>query len=302
MISSFSIILENDILYCSDEKKYNAFEIVLFVEKLLRTLNPKNTWRLRKIGLKHKKLNRERIIVEHMVTKAGQNLFFCSIGDFAVGSNQTFKMLKDFSKQVQVQYTDLDKLKFSSEEPTFKDVIKLITDYLRDKYIDPLEEEIIYEKSYNNGQNAILYAGISTQGLPLVSQLFDSDLLTHLNRDKTTENIELYSSDLSAKLATISMNTKIRTKTRIKEIHIEDTEKDQENNNKKIILFGNIYGYSVDFIATGNFYKVKAIFKQFKSKLSLDSAFREEFAGDLRPYKHLKYYLDEVVKNFDQIN
>jgi hypothetical protein len=302
MISSFSIILENDILYCSDEKKYNAFEIVLFVEKLLRTLNPKNTWRLRKIGLKHKKLNRERIIVEHMVTKAGQNLFFCSIGDFAVGSNQTFKMLKDFSKQVQVQYTDLDKLKFSSEEPTFKDVIKLITDYLRDKYIDPLEEEIIYEKSYNNGQNAILYAGISTQGLPLVSQLFDSDLLTHLNRDKTTENIELYSSDLSAKLATISMNTKIRTKTRIKEIHIEDTEKARENNDKKIILFGNIYDYSVDFIATGNFYKVKAIFKQFKSKLSLDSAFREEFAGDLRPYKHLKYYLDEVVKNFDQIN
>ncbi|MFX0006041.1 MAG: hypothetical protein ACFFA7_05840 [Promethearchaeota archaeon] len=302
MISSFSIILENDILYCSDEKKYNAFEIVLFVEKLLRTLNPNNTWRLRKIGLQHKKLKRERIIVEHMVTKAGQNLFFCSIGDFAVGSTQTFKMLEDFGKQVQVQYNDLDRLKFSSEEPTFKDVIKLITDYLRDKYIDSLEEEIIYEKSYNNGQNAILYAGISTQGLPLVSQLFDSDLLTHLNRDKTTENIELYSSDLSAKLATISMNTQIRTKTRIKEIHIEDTEKVQENNNKKIILFGNINGYSVDFIATGNFYKVKTIFKQFKSKLSLDSAFREEFVGDLRPYKHLKYYLDEVVQDFDQIN
>ena len=71
---------------------------------------------------------------------------------------------------------------------------------------------------------------------------------------------------------------------------------------KKIILFGNINGYSVDFIATGNFYKVKTIFKQLKSKLSLDSAFSEDFAGDLRPFKHLKYYLDEVVKEFDQIN
>lgn len=300
MISSFSIILENDILYCSDDKKYTAFEIILFTEKLLRSINPGNTWRLRKICLKHKKFGRERIIVEHMVTKAGQNLFFCSIGNFSVGSTESFKMLKDFSKQVQVQYNNLDRLKFSAEEPTFKDVIKLITDYLKDKYLDPLEEEIIYEKTITNGNNAILYAGISAQGLPLVSQLFDISLLSYL--DKTNENIELFSSDLSAKLATISMNTQIRAKTRIKEIHIDDTESTQEINNKKIILFGNINGYSVDFIATGNFYKVKAIFKQFKSKMALDSAFREDFSGDLRPFRHLIHYIDEIVKDFDQIN
>jgi hypothetical protein len=301
MISSFSIILENDILYCSDKKKYNAFEIILFTEKLLRSINPRNTWRLKKICLKQKKNGRERIIVEHLVTHAGQNLFFCSIGNFSVGSTQAFKMLSDFSKQVQVQYNDLDRLKFSAEEPSFTEVIRLITDYLKDKYIDPLEEEIIYQKSNNNGQNTILYAGISAQGLPIVSQLFDINLLKNLNRDKTNENIELYTSDLSAKLATISMNTQIRTKTKIKEIHIEDIERNQEKNNKKIILFGNINGYSVDFIATGNFYRVKTIFKQLKSKLALDSAFQEEFKGDLRPFKHLKFYLDEVVKDFDQI-
>jgi len=296
MIPSFSIILENDILFCSDDKKYNAFEIILFTEKLLRSINPGNTWRLKKICLKHKKFGKERIIVEHIVTKAGQNLFFCSIGTFSVGSIESFKMLKDFSRQVQVQYAELDRLKFSAEEPTFKDVIQLITDYLKDKYLDPLEEEIIYEKTINNGKNAILYAGISTQGLPLVSQLFDISLLSYL--DKTNENIELFSSDLSAKLATISMNTQIRVKTKIKEIHIEDTQSNEENN-KKIILFGTINGYSVDFIATGNFYKVKAIFKQFKSKMALDSAFNEEFSGDLRPFKHLMWYLDEVVKEFD---
>jgi hypothetical protein len=237
-----------------------------------------------------------------MVTKAGQNIFFCSIGNFAVGSTESFKMLNDFAKQVQVQYNDLDRLKYSSDEPTFKDVIKLITDYLKDKYLDPLEEEKIYEKTNNNGQNAILYAGISAQGLPIVSQLFDINLLTNLNRDMTAENVELYSSDLSAKLATISMNTQIRAKTKIKEIHIEDIEENQLNNNKKIILFGDINGYSVDFIATGNFYKVKEIFKQLKSKLALDSAFNEEFRGDLRAFKHLRHYLDEVVKHFDHIN
>ena len=269
MISGFTIILEDNILYCSNGKKYNAFEIVLFTEKLLRSMNPRNTWRLKKICLKHKKYGRERIIVEHSVTKAGQNLFFCSIGNFNVGSTESAKMLKDFNNQVQIQYSDMDRLKFSSEEPTFEDVIKLITDYLKDKYLDSLEEEIIYEKTKNNGENAILYAGISAQGLPIVSQLFDSNLLSYLERDKTNENIELFSSDLSAKLATISMNTQIRAKTRIKEIHIEDTERVETNNNQKLILFGNINGYSVDFIATGNFYKVKAIFKQLLNQSRL---------------------------------
>ncbi|MFX1389337.1 MAG: hypothetical protein ACFE9Z_04645 [Promethearchaeota archaeon] len=299
MISGFAIILEDKILYCSNEKKYNAFEIVLFVEKLLIS---EKSWRLKKICLKDKKFGRERIIVEHFLTKAGQNLFFCSIGKYSVGSTYAFDMLKDFSRQVNIQYSDLDRLGFSSEEPTFNDVINLITDYLKDKYLDPLEEEKIYTKDANNRPNAILYAGISAQGLPIISELYDNKLIPNYERNKDNVSIELFSSDLSAKLATISMNTQIRTKTKIKEIHIVDTENQNANNSKRIILFGNINGYSLDFIATGNFYKIKTIFKQFKSKLSLDSAFREEFSGNLRPFKHLKFYLDEVVKTFDQIN
>ncbi|UCD01469.1 MAG: hypothetical protein JSV23_00105 [Promethearchaeota archaeon] len=299
MISAYSIILEDKILYCSDEKKYNAFEIVLFVEKLLRSINPRNTWRLKKICLKNKKIGRERIIVEHAVTKAGQNLFFCSVGNFNVGSLEAFKMLEDFNKQVNIQYNNLDRLIFDSEEPTFKQVINLIIDYLKDKYLEPLEEEIIYEKINNNGDNALLYAGISAQGLPIISQLYDKTLLRNLAREKTNENIELFSSDLSAKLATISMNTQIRAKTKIKEIHIQDTEK---NAGKKIIFFGNINGYSLDFIATGNFYKIKDIFKKLKAKMSLDSAFQDDFSGDLRPFKHLILYLNNVIKDFDLIN
>ena len=52
MINGFTIILEEDILYCSNQKKYNSFEVILFLEKLLRSINPRNTWRLKKICLK----------------------------------------------------------------------------------------------------------------------------------------------------------------------------------------------------------------------------------------------------------
>lgn len=294
MISGFTIILEDDILYCSDENKYNSFEIVLFVEKLMKFFK----WRLRNICFKSKKVGKERIIVEHVITNASQNLFFCVVGSFSAGSQEAFKMLKEFRKQVNNQYKDLARLKFASEEPTFNQVINLIVEYLQDKYLEPLEEEIIYEKPNDNGQNTILYAGISAQGLPIISKLYDKNLLMTLEKDKTSENIELFTSDLSAKLATISMNTLIRTKTKIKEIHLDDTV---NNNSKKVILFGNINGYSIDFIANGNFYKIKSIFKKLKSKMVLDSAFQNDFSGDLRPFKHLKYYLDEVVKEFDQI-
>lgn len=297
MISGFSIILEDDILYCSNKKKYPSFEIVLFVEKLMRSINPRNSWRLKKICLTNKKIKKERIIIRQIVTKNNQNLFFCIIGNFLVGSDQAFKMLKEFSKQVNNNFKNLAELERASKKSTFKEIINLITNYLKDKYVEYLKEEQIDQDISTSNYNTILYAGISTQGLPIISQLYDSNLINNLEKESTKENIELFSSDLSAKLATIAMNTKIRAKTKIKEIHLTDIEEDK--NIQKIILFGSINGYSIDFVASGNFYKIKNIFKQLKSEMALDSVFKSEFSGDLKPFKHLKKYLNEVVKNFD---
>jgi len=296
MISAFSIILGDEILYCSKKKKYNAFEVVLFVNKLLSSINPKKTWRLNKICLKNQKTRRERIIVEHVITRDNKNLFFCSIGNFNVGSEEAVKMLNEFGKQVNLQYRNLTDLKYKSKEASFEEIIKLITNYLRDKYTEPLKEEIIFEKNGNSSKNTILYTGISAQGLPIISQLYDKNLLENLQKEKTEENIELFSSDLSAKLATISMNTQIRAKTKIKEIHISDF-KNQES--MKIIFFGNINEYSLDFVASGNFYKLRDIFKQLKAKMMMDTIFLKDFSGDLKPFKHLKHYLDDIVKEFD---
>lgn len=297
MISGFSIILEDDILYCSNKKKYPSFEIVLFVEKLMRSINPRNSWRLKKICLTNKKIRKERIIIKHIVTKKNKNLFFCIIGDFLVGSDQAFKMLKEFSKQVNNNFKNLEELEKASKKYTFKEIINLITNYLKDKYAEYLKEEQISQDISTSNNNNILYAGISTQGLPIISQLYDRNLINNLEKETTKENIELFSSDLSAKLATIAMNTQIRAKTKIKEIHLTDIEEDK--NNQKIILFGSINGYSIDFVASGNFYKIKNIFKQLKSELALDTIFKSEFSGDLKPYKHLKKYLNKVISDFD---
>ena len=296
MITGFTIILEDEILFCSDEIKYNVFEVVLFVEKLLRSINPKNSWLLNKICLKDHKLGRERIIINHIITKKKQHLFFCVVGNFNVGSSEAVKVVNEFSKQVNKYYKNPAILKQNSNDSVFKDILKLIIAYLKDKYSEPLEEEIIFNNNGNDSRNSILYVGISTQGLPIISQLCDTNLLGYLAKETTNENIEVFSSDLSAKLETISMNAQIRAKTKIKEIQINDSE---NSSNKSIILFGNINQYSLDFIASGNFFKIKEIFKQFKSKVSLDSIFNTEFSGDLKPFKHLNQYLNEIIREFD---
>jgi hypothetical protein len=296
MISGFSIILDDDILYCSNKKKYPSFEIVLFIEKLLRSINPKNTWRLKKICLKGKRIGKERIIVKHILTQENQSLFFCIIGEFPVGSKEAFKMLREFSKQVKFSYKNLLQFKAASKKLNFKDIVNLITNYLKEKYKDPLAEEKIDKNIQYANSNSILYAGVSTQGLPIISQLYDGTLLQNLEKDHTYENIELFTSDLSAKLATIAMNTKIRVKTKIKEIHINNT---LDKKNKILIFFGNINGYSIDFVASGNFYKIKNVFHQLRSEVATDQALQNEFTGDLRPYKHIKQYLNDIIRQFD---
>ena len=87
----------------------------------------------------------------------------------------------------------------------------------------------------------------------------------NFDREVSKENIELFTSNLSAKLATITMNTQIRAKSKIKEIHFDDLD---ENGCKKLILYGNINGFSLDLIASGDFFKIKEIFKTLENKIS----------------------------------
>ena len=74
----------------------------------------------------------------------------------------------------------------------------------------------------------------------------------------------------------------------------------EDNGCKKLILYSDINDYSLDFIASGDFVKIKEIFKQLVEKISQEQVLEEEFLGDLKPYRSLKTHLDNVIKKFDQ--
>ena len=294
MITGFAIVLDNEILYVSNDNKYPLFEIVLFVEKLICSLNPNNHWRLTNIYFEGNGI-RERMVIKHLVTENKQNMFFCITGDFLSNSEEIKVMLEEYYEKVIVNYETPEKLKEGSKKSEFSKIIKLITGYLWDKYRDPLEDEEL-ELKCADIENKIIYCGVSSQGLPIISELFDKNLLNHIQREINPENIELYSSDLSAKLATIAMNTQIRAQSNIKEIHFNDLE---ENGCRKLILYSDIDGYSLDFIASGDFVRIKEIFTELESKISKEEALQNEFAGDLKPFRSLKTYISNIVKEFD---
>ncbi|MGV9172646.1 MAG: hypothetical protein ACOC44_14830 [Promethearchaeia archaeon] len=294
MITGFSIILDDNVLYISNESKYTSYEIILYIEKLISSINPKKTWHLSSIIFEGFHFGKESMVIKHIITDNDENLFFCIGGDFSPLSVKARKMINEFESKINKLYNSPETLKKASEKQIFNEIIEPITDHLWDKYDEELEEEIEPETSCEKSN--ILYAGVSAQGLPIISQLYDKSLLKNLDREITLENVDLFSSNISAKLATIAMNTAIRAKTNIKEIHIQDRKQEL---GKKLILYGKINDYSLDFFASGDYCEVSEVFEKLKERLLQEEIFQEEFQGELKDYKHLKDVINESVRELD---
>lgn len=295
MITGFAIILDEEILYVSNVNKYAFFEIVLFIEKLIKSINPKNYWRLKNIFFENDK-GKERMIIKHLVTENNENLFYCITGDFISGSEEADRMLEEYIEKVNANYPNAEAIGKASGKSEFYKIIKLITAYLWNKYRDPIADEELNYNCFSNN-NKILYCGISTQGLPIISKLYDDSLLHDLKQEASKENIDIFTSNLSARLATITMNTQIRAKSYIKEIHFDDLG---EEGCMKLILYGKINNFSLDLIASGDFFKIKDIFSQLESKISQEEVLLNEFDGDLKPYRALSQKLTCILQELKE--
>jgi hypothetical protein len=207
-----------------------------------------------------------------------------------------YNVLEDFYDKINEYYQSVDVLKVASKKVIFREIIKIIIEYLEEKYEKLLDKEEIKGKMEELKTNKILFCGISSQGLPIISDLYEKNLLDYIDRELNEDNIELFNSNLSAQLATIEMNTIIRAKLKIKEIHIDDFGSQDP---KKTFLFSDLFNYSLHVFASGNFSIIREVVEQLKSEISKESVLQDDFSGDLKPYKHLREYINEFVKIFD---
>lgn len=299
MISGFAVILNEEILFCSDDKdkkgsKYPLFETILFIEKLMKSIS--NQWRLDSIFFERDGIE-ERIIIKHIITRNGDNIFYCISGGFNPNSKESYRMLDEFYKKVKSYYKTTEDMRDPEMLELMDGVIGTKAEFLKLKYGDKLKSEEIMQRMDSKKMsyeidNRILYTGIATQGLPLISKLYYVDMFDYLKDNENEEMAEVFSSKLSAKLATIEMNTNIRAETNIKRIFIRDL---REKSHKVILLFGKIHNFSLDFIGFGSFDQIHRMFLKLKGELSKEKILRKEFVGKLQPYKHISRYLDELT-------
>jgi len=307
-----AIILEEEILYCSNEEKLFTFEMILFIKELIKIINPNHTWRLYNVVFRRYRTGKERLVIKHFFNEENQSVFFCINCLFEDNTSEANKLLNEFYEDVKIQFNTIESLREVSKDLQFKETLNKITDNLGDKY-NGLLKEGIEDKTQDSEldiENKIIFCGISNQGTPLISHLFDKSFLEELGKELNNFNILYLNSNLSALLSTISMNALIRARVNMKEIHFIDLEAPRCT---KLFLIGQISGmdvtlmlrllstkraiperYTLDFFASGDVNKLKKTFKLLKNKLSKDEILNMDFGGDLTPFKGLEKYFDEL--------
>lgn len=292
MITEFCIILNNKIIFCSDECRYNTFEIILYLKDLLTNINPKNTWRLHKITLESVHSKRETIIIKHIVLN-GDQLFFCMIGEFSEFSIKCYELLRDFQNKVEIYYNSIEILKQAHKKVLFNTIIENIVDFILKEYEEFLDKEWFEaDVMYNDfKENKILYCGISADGLPIIYKLFSNSLLKNLDFKVDDEKKEIWISNFSSKLSTLAVNALIRANSHLKSIHIKDIEE----NSFKYSLFGVLNGYTVEMVGIGNYFQIQKIFDELLNALSKYKVLQNNFNGDLKPYRALNNDIEQIV-------
>ena len=79
MLSGFAIILENEVLYCSEDSKFTTFEIVIFVQTLIDSINRKHTWRLNNIYFSGEAYGNESMVLKHAIINENQRCYNAGI-------------------------------------------------------------------------------------------------------------------------------------------------------------------------------------------------------------------------------
>ncbi|MHA1338892.1 MAG: hypothetical protein ACTSRZ_02810 [Promethearchaeota archaeon] len=299
MISTFGLIVNDEIIYTSNEQDYPILEIVIFSNSLLKMLS-KNKWRLHKIIITPINSSENEKILVHQKYYCDNNLdvLFCVKGKFSEGSRIGYELLSNFEEQITQLYP-VDKLESIIQEKknAFRQFCDEISSELEDKY----KQRIVEEKNMHENfieESAILYTGISCQGLPIVSKLFGINLIdTDLEYDEESlkSKIEYFETTISGQLATIHINAFIRAQININEIQII---LDPEEKLYAFINFAPVglnNQYILELFTMGNPYKSKDFIEKVKNTINNRfECLHKPFAGELKPYAKLKEFLSSL--------
>ncbi|MHA1728698.1 MAG: hypothetical protein ACTSWY_08185 [Promethearchaeota archaeon] len=315
MITSFAIIVNEEIIYVSQREEELKFEVVIFANAFLKLLNQKNgnRWKLHKIILQPiKSFHKEKILI-HQIQNNDLDLeiLYCVLGKFSDGSKIGFEILEAFKRNIEQIFpikSFKSAVQFRLRE--FWRNCEEIGTKIEEKYEQRIQNEKNLHETFS-GESILIYSGISSQGLPIVSKLHNPDKIigNHSKKSKNSNNkkeddkeIDIFKTILSGQLTAISINSFIRAKAHVTEIQILMDETYNNLGFKKVI--DNKYGF-INFAQIGA--DQNYTFEMFMIGPSRDyftnirnaavsnfDCLQKPFDGKLYPYKKIEEYLSSL--------
>ena len=296
----FALIADEDILYCSDEDAFPFFEIVIFANALNNQLSA-GKWHMHKVILWPMIAEQDkRILIRVTRSEEGRFLLYCVLGDFQKGSATGYQLLEEFEKRLTGVYSPQSIQSLTTaRQDILKQLCSEIVANLQQKYQEKVDAQ---EESHEifTGEPKIHYCGLSWMGLPIFSKLFDDTLEEHVpdSKDGEMSRHDILESILSAKLATIVMNTVIRAQAHVHSIQILV---DRSLGLYHLINFGVLpNNYSLELYTSGQPKDLDKIFYDICSMIENDPALSIPFTGDMKPYEGLIKLLSTHLTNLQQ--
>lgn len=299
MISTFGIIINDQIVYSSVEEDEPVFEVVVFANVLIKMLS-KNLWKLHKIIVEPINSIEDEKILIHQVYNKDQNLdiLYCVKGNFQEGSRIGYEVLRLFQERIE-QAFPLSNIQsvLNEKKQVFKQLCEETSFFMEQTYGKRIEEEEFLHEVFI-GEPALLYAGLSCQGLPVVSKLFGISIIdmgTEICEEDLKCKIDYFQTTISGQLATIAINSYIRAKAYAKEIQILLDEMDKLFGFINFSQIGVNDLYTLELFTTGQPSKSNEFFNKVKSSAQTTfECLQKPFAGELKPYSKVKEFLSSL--------
>lgn len=311
-----TFMIENRLINYFGEEIFKRVEVMDFKKLTSRLLNKYK-------GIKEKRISDvgKNLLINYIIRNNRDKLKYFNSNNKLDFSDEILSTLIDF-KNFNVKDEDIEKVLKDLNENTelykklvdFKEINFLYENYLKDKYLDPLDEMIIINSIIKNDKNMFLGYKFYIDGFEVITYYQYEFLKIILERgrevnlsltlDKNNDNL-IYShmKEMKNKVLKILFDKNIYD---IEEVYIEDTLKDCElkyldNNylNYKFKPYGNEPKNIFINKCLNNFYEVYEVCKEIRN-LIITRGYRYKDIGIL--CRDIDSYENLIKVAFDEFN
>jgi hypothetical protein len=320
MTSESAIIRNDEIIFCSKEKDYPKFELAIFTSIFVKRLATAGPWIVHSLTLHSKEdESNERIFLLPQMQRDCE-FIFCLLIKEMISEQRIASALNSFMKQVFYRYPSdvLIQPEFNFEAE-FKAYCKyILKDIRRDMYTQAAVGTATPSDSHICSENQLLFAGISANGTPIVSHLYEQQSFLQFSDHNQKE---LLRTVLSGQLSTIAVNALFRAKCLVRSIrikaqisdmsptdsdmpHSDSQEIDKRSQNKFVFVyldytqFGPNDEFNFELLSVGQPFALKQTLTALRENIIYDPLFIDTFTGDLRKYSSIRKYITEFSNIF----